>query len=131
MHDRPTTDELLAALERWLRDDVIDQQSGALRYQARVAANILASTRRELQAEDEVLHREWHGLDTLLGRVQRPESRAALSEAIRARTEALCERVRAGDADGGPYRAAAFVHVRNTVRDKLLATNPNWLNEAV
>jgi hypothetical protein len=34
-----------------------------------------------------------------------------------------------GDADGDPFREAAFAHVRRTVRDKLLVTNPGWLGE--
>ena len=58
-----------------------------------------------------------------------PASRAAFVEALAARNEDLCERIRRGDADAAPFREAAFAHVRRTVRDKLLVTNPGWLGE--
>ncbi len=35
--------------------------------------------------------------------------------------------IRAGDADAGPIREAALAHVRRTVRDKLLVSNPGWI----
>jgi hypothetical protein len=127
MHDRPTYDELLAAVERFLRDDVMPNISGARSFHARVAANVVGIVRRELANEDEALAAEWAGLDALLGDDVRPPTRAALREAIATRTAALCERIRAGDADPGPFRDAALAHVRHTVRAKLLASNPGWL----
>ena len=126
MQDRPTYDELLAAVERWLDEQVVARSDGALRYQGRVAANVVRIVRRELQLEDEHLAREWEGLDALLGPADRPASRAALRDALAARNEALCARIRAGETDGGPLRAAVLAHVRQTVHDKLLVTNPGW-----
>ncbi len=127
MQDRPTFDELLAAVERFLDDQVVARSEGALRYQGRVAANVIRIVRRELQREDEALAREWAGLDALLGPAQRPTGRAALREALAARNDALCARIRAGDADAGTFRQALLSHVRQTTRDKLLVTNPGWL----
>jgi hypothetical protein len=129
MQDRPTFDELLAAVERFLDDQVVARGEGALRYQGRVAANVIRIIRRELEREDEQLAREWDGLDALLGTAERPTARAALREALGARSEALCARVRAGEADSGPFRDAVLAHVRQTVQDKLLVTNPRWLGE--
>ena len=127
MQDRPTYDELLAAVERFLRDEVMPNIGGARSFHARVAANALAIVRRELAQEDEQLDREWAGLDALLGPTKRPQGRTALREAIARRTEELCARIRAGDADAGDFRDAVLSHVRQTVRDKLLVTNPGWL----
>lgn len=127
MQDRPTYDELLAAVERFLEQDIMPNTEGARRFHARVAANTLRIVRRELEQEEEQLAVEWAGLDELLGTVERPEGRAALREALRARSAELCQRIRSGDADLGPFRDAAFNHVRRTVRDKLLVSNPRWI----
>ncbi len=129
MQDRPTFDELLAAVERWLDEQVVAQGEGALRYQGRVAANVIRIVRRELEHEDEQIAREWAGLDALLGAVERPAGRAALCEALAARNESLCARIRAGDADASPFRNAVLSHLRQTVRDKLTVTNPAWLKD--
>jgi len=129
MQDRPTFDELLAAIEGFLEKDVMPNSEGARRFHARVAANTLRIVRRELAGEDEHLAAEWQGLDALLGAAERPERRAELREAIRERNAALCDRIRSGEADSGPLREAVYGHVRRTVRDKLRVTNPGWLGE--
>ena len=130
MQDRPTYDELLAAIERFLEQDVMPDSEGARRFHARVAANTLRIVRRELAGEEEQLAAEWEGLDGLLGAADRPGDRAAVKEAVRDRNAALCGRIAAGDVDSGPFREAVLRHVRSTVRDKLLVTNPGWLGEA-
>lgn len=130
MQDRPTYDELLAAVERFLDDEVVARSEGALRYQGRVAANVVRIVRRELAQEDDQLAREWAGLDALLGPAPQPDGRSALREALAARNEELCRRIRDGEADAGPFRQAVLAHLRQTVRDKLLVTNPAWLGEA-
>ena len=127
MQDRPTYHELLAALERFLEDELRPTLEGAARFNTRVAANTLRILRRELEHEDEQLAAEWAGLDGLLGPAERPAGRAALREALHQRNEQLCQRIRSGDADVDPFRAAVLAHVRRTVRDKLLVTNPAWL----
>ena len=130
MQDRPTQDELLAALERFLDDEVVAKTEGALRFHGRVAANVVRMLRRELAQEGEQLLREWAGLDALLGPAGQPRTRADLRDALAARNEQLCERIRAGDADGAPFRDRVLTHVRQTVRDKLLVTNPGWVANA-
>ncbi|MEX0800708.1 MAG: DUF6285 domain-containing protein [Dehalococcoidia bacterium] len=116
-------------MQAFLEDDVMPASEGSRRFNARVAANTLRIVRRELQLEDEQLAAEWRGLDALLGEAERPEGRAALREALRSRNEALCERIRAGHADAGAFRDRVVEHVRRTVRDKLLVTNPRWIGE--
>jgi len=129
MQDRPTYDELLAAVERFLDDEIVPNIEGSRRFHARVAANVVRIVRRELANEEEHLGREWTGLDALLGPAERPSSRAAFLEALAARSEELCERIRGGGADNGPFGEAVLAHARRTVRDKLLVTNPGWLGE--
>ena len=129
MQDRPTYDELLAAVERFLDDEIVAKSEGSRRFHARVSANVLRIVRRELSHQEEQLEREWAGLVELLGAAERPQNRPALLDAIAARNEELAGRIQAGDADDGPFRDAALAHVRRTVRDKLLVTNPGWLGE--
>jgi len=124
MQDRPTHDELLAAVERFLRDDVMPNIEGARAFHARVAANAIGIVRRELALEDEQLAREWAGLAALLGPAAPAATRVALRDAIARRNADLCERIRAGDIDD-----AVVAHVTQTVRDKLLVTNPKWVGE--
>jgi len=129
MQDRPSYDELLGAVERFLEQEIMPNVEGSRRFHARVAANVLRIVRRELEREEEHLAAEWSGLGALLGPAERPAGRPALREAIRRRTAELCERIQRGDADEGGFREAVLGHVRRSVRDKLLVTNPGWLGE--
>jgi len=129
MQDRPSYDELLGAIARFLEQEIMPNVEGSRRFYARVAANSLRIVRRELEREEEQLAAEWAGLCGLLGEAERPAERAALREAIGSRTSELCERIQRGDADAGGFREAALAHVRRTVRDKLLVTNPGWVGE--
>jgi hypothetical protein len=127
MQDRPAIPELLAAVTQLLDEELVPNLSGSRQFYARVAANVLRIVRRELEYEDEQLAAEWERLNQLLSPTERPAARSALREAIRQRTEELCQRIRQGDADVGPYRDHVLAHVRETVREKLLVSNPGWL----
>jgi hypothetical protein len=48
-HGIPTTAELLAAVREFLEAEVMPATEGRLRFQARVAANVLAQIERELE----------------------------------------------------------------------------------
>ncbi len=127
MQDRPNHDELLAAVERFLDDEVVPKSEGPLRFNGRVAANVIRIVRRELKHEEEQLDREWHSLASLLDEVPRPRDRDALRAVLAQRNEELAERIRSGDADGGNFRDDVLKHARETIRDKLAVTNPGWL----
>jgi hypothetical protein len=131
MHDRPTVPELLQAVTLLLDDELVPHLTGSRQFYARVAANVLRTVMRELEQEEEQLAAEWNGLNELLSLAERPATRTALREAIGVRTEELCERIRRGEADTGPYREQVVAHVRQTVRDKLLVSNPGWLKYQV
>lgn len=126
MQDRPTADELLAALERYL-DDLTGSLEGSASFHTRVAANTVRIIRRELQNEDEALIAEWSGLDALLGPEPRPETHAGLREQLIARNTALCERIREGDI---AEEAALFGHIRETVRNKIRVSDPALLERS-
>jgi hypothetical protein len=128
MQDRPTVPELLQVVTHFLDEEVVPNLTGSRQFYSRVAANVLRIVMRELEYEDVQLVAEWERLDALLPLEERPTTRVGLREAIRRRTEELCQRIRQGDTDAGPYREQVLAHVRETVREKLLVSNPQWLN---
>jgi hypothetical protein len=133
MQDRPTCSELLEAVRQFLETDVVPALEGPKQFHARVAANVLAIVRRELQATDAQLRAECGRLDTLLGPVSpglpgpAPADQGEVRRRLRARTEELCERIRRGEADAPPWRSAVVAHTRQTVVDKLAVNNPKYL----
>ena len=127
MQDRPTMEELLQAVTRFLDEEVVPHLGGSRQFYCRVAANALRTVMRELDHEEAQLAAEWERLNALLSQAPQPSSRAALKQALRQRTEALCERIRRGDADAGLYRAQVLAHVRASVKEKLQVSNPDWL----
>ena len=128
MQDRPTYTELLEAVQHFLETDVVPALDGPKKFHARVAANVLAIVRRELQSEDAQLGSEWRRLDAVLDTAPPPPTeRDALRQQLAQRTAALCARIRHGDADNGPWRDAVLAHVRQTVIDKLAVANPKYL----
>jgi len=124
MQDRPTILELLDAVRGFLEKDAVEALDGTAKFHARVAANVLAIVMREIELEPLQLAAEWERLDQLLGVETAPAAPDELRDAVRARTEALCARIRAGEADAGELRAAVLAHVRATVREKLAIANP-------
>jgi len=127
MHDRPSVDELLRAVEVLFDEQLVPGLTGSRQYNARVAANVIRTVRRELQHEEPRLEQEWAGLDVLLGPARHPGSVAALKIALADRNAELSERIRNGHADDGEWRRLVFAHVRDTVHAKLEAANPKWL----
>jgi hypothetical protein len=128
MQDRPAISELLQAVTRFLDEEAVPHLTGSRQFYGRVAANVLRIIMRELEHEDSQLAAEWSRLNQLLPAIERPVSQAELRGAIRQRTEELCQRIRRGDADAGPYRDQVLAHLRETVREKLQVSNPQWLN---
>jgi hypothetical protein len=128
MQDRPTYAELLDAVRHFLESDVVPRLEGPKKFHARVAANVLAIVERELASEDTQLRTELGRLQALLGEsAAHTRDRQDLRDTIRKHTSALCDRIRAGDADAGEWRAAVFSHVRASVREKLEVANPKYL----
>lgn len=128
MQDRPSFDELLEAIQGFLRDDVMPNTQGRLSFHARVAGNAIDWIRRELQYEEEHLLREWEGLDGLLG-PEPPPSLRELRDATTRRNTVLAERIRSGEGDTPEFQSSLFAHLRTVTRDKLVVSNPRLLEE--
>lgn len=118
MQDRPTVDELLDAVEGFLRDDAAVRLEGQPRFHARVAANAVAIVRRELAGDAALAEAETARLRDILGR---PGGRTELNAA-------LAGAIAAGDFDGEDGRV--LDHLRRTVREKLQIANPKYLERS-
>ena len=129
MQDRPTAIELLSAVREFLERDVLPDLEGRKRFHGLVAANVLAIVARELDQEESALVAEWQRLRDLLAVDERtpPGRIAGLRAAVRELTVRLVERIRAGDADQGPFGDAVRAHVRMSVVEKLRIANPKYL----
>jgi Domain of unknown function (DUF6285) len=129
MNDRPSAAELVDAVRHYLDADLLPTLTDARqRFQALVAANVLAIAGRELAGEEAQLVEEWGLLAGLLGAGgPRPEGLAALRQAVRQANARLCERIRAGDFDGpADFRGASGV-IKELVVRKLEVANPRYL----
>jgi hypothetical protein len=125
VNDRPTAVELLRAVERFVEQDVVPSLDGVKQYHARIAANVVAIVAREIETEDGHSRAEWERLSNLLGEAPAlPEDRAARGSALRERNEELSRRIRAGEADSGPWRGRVLSHLRETVAAKLEVAKP-------
>jgi hypothetical protein len=128
MQDRPTMMEYLQTVTHFLDEEAVPNLTGSRQFYGRVAANVLRAVMRELENDEHDLFAEWERLNQLLPPMERPTSQSELRKAIQQRTRDLCQRIRHGDADAGPYRQQVLAHVRESVREKLLVNNPQWIN---
>jgi hypothetical protein len=130
MQDRPTYDELLAAIEHFLDTEIVPNLPGSRGFHARISANAIRIIRRELELEESHLAAEWSGLDELLGLEGLPQDRAALKTELRRRNEALCSRIRLAADEDAAFIRSVMSHVRSVVADKLRVTDPELLERS-
>lgn len=132
MQDRPTATELLAAVRDFLQQEIIptldDQRQ---KFRTLVAANVLGVVARELQGEEERLRAEWARLVALertgADEPAPPATLDGLRADLDARKRALCDRIRAGEADAGPWRHDVLAYVQWSLVEKLRVANPRFL----
>ena len=117
MAERPTVEELLEAVRRFLDDELIGELEGVRRFHARVASNALAIVSRELELEAPSRSARVEQLRSLLG----SEDPALDLDALEG---ALVERIRAGDADAGSFRDRVLDYLRSSVAKRLAIDNP-------
>jgi hypothetical protein len=129
MQDRPTLDELLEAVARYLREDVMVNTTGRTQFHGRVAMNAVEMARREITTIEQHYAREWDGLDHVLGTEPMPPHLAQVREGLLERNRVLSERIRGGEADDGELRHAVFAHLRKVIHDKLVVSNPTLATE--
>jgi hypothetical protein len=129
MQDRPTAMELLEAVRDFLAGEVAPALADrSLRYRMRIALHALGIVAREVPDEETRLRAEREALLSLLD-LPRPappcDSRLLPSWVLDA-NRALCERIRDGAADGGPWRERVLAHLQQVVDEKLQGSNPDF-----
>ena len=132
MQDRPTAPELVAAVRQFLNDEIVPGLvDPRLRFRALVAANVLSIVERELLGDEAVLREEYRRLAALErpgdDPTELPDTVTTLRAAIDARARDLCARIRAGEAESGPWRQDVLAYTRWSVREKLRIANPRYL----
>ncbi len=127
MQDRPTADELLEAIEEFLRDRSAKDPDRFMRFQFLVASNSLAILRREWANEETFIGAEWEGLDRLIGPAERPVTFQALRGALAERNEQLCQLIGEGRFDGAAAEQALLAHFLETTTNKVRIATPNAL----
>ena len=111
LHGRPTAAELAAAVEEFLRDELMPTLEGRSKFQTLVAANVVAMIQREL----------------VLGPDQEARSKQRFAD-LGVRDDAeLAEAIRTGQMDGRLGEVADAVW--HNVVDKVAVANPKYLDE--
>jgi hypothetical protein len=114
MHQRPSPDDLLAAVAIYLREQALPQLPGHAAYLARVAANALDIVRRQLQQAPAAEAAEAQRLRALL---QRDGPLDALNRQ-------LCERIASGEI--GLHTPGLAEHLWQTTLDTLAVDQPGY-----
>ena len=129
MQDRPTAVELIEAVRDFLAGEVVPALADrSVRYRMRIALHVLGIVAREVPEEETRLRAEREALLSLLD-LPRPappcDSRLLRAWVLEA-NRALCERIRDGAADAGPWRERVLAHVQQVVEEKLQGSNPDF-----
>jgi Domain of unknown function (DUF6285) len=119
MQDRPTSVELLEAIREFLEHDVMPATEGRVQFHTRVAVNALGILERELRLGPELDAADRARLGALLGH----------DLDLADLTAELAGRIRDGTLDD--RRAEVIDAVRESVRAKLLVSNPGYLGDGV
>ena len=112
-HDPPSAAQLVEAVREWLESQVMPNVSGAMQFNARVAANVLAMVEREIELGPQQIAAHLDGLRAL----------GCVDDAD------LARKIRVGDFNDetGNLRADVEAFVFDSVVDKLRVANPKYL----
>jgi len=133
MQDRPTVLELLDAVREFLENDVMASLTDPrLRYHLLIAVSVLRIVEREIPGEGERSGAELEALQALLGVPLEapPADPGLLRQRVLEANQELCERIRRGMGDSGPWRERVLSYVRAQVEAKLRINNPAELPES-
>ena len=117
---RPTAIELLDVVREFLERDVLPRLTADVRFQCRVAINVISTVRRELELGPAFQSRERERLAGLLGDAKPDESLDALNRR-------LGRQIREGVIDVDS--PALLDHLRQTIGEALAINNPKWLEK--
>lgn len=132
MRDQPTGEQLLDAARALLREALLPALPAARKHEALMIANAMSIAMRQLQNGEAGERKEIESLRSLLDGQAEVTPSAAAGD-LRAQLERLnrefSKRIRAGEADAGPWGEAALAHLRTVIRVKVQESNPKYLAE--
>lgn len=112
--DRPTAEELLEAVEEFLREKVMPATEGQVSFHARVAANVVGAVRREIAQSPQI---EVDQRARLLALLKHDGSLEDLNRE-------LCAQIRSGEWDLSDK--ALLAHLRAVAVESLGVDNPRY-----
>ena len=116
--DRPSALELLEAVQEYLQERALPKLSGHAAFEARIAANLLAIARREIEEGPRLLEEEAADLGRLLGMKGTPDLLEAELVAL----------IREGDP--GSRWDGLIAYLRRRAERRLRIANPKYLEES-
>ncbi len=125
MQNRPSREELLRGVIRFLREEAVEQLEGRAKFHARVAARAADMVLRELSTERATLRGELESLRELLEETGQGQAASVdpAAEVERLNRE-LVRRIQAGELDAGSRRNAVLLHLKKTTVTRLEVNNP-------
>jgi len=117
--------ELLQAVQRFVDEELMDELEGVRRFHARVASNALGIVARELELGSGSLERRQALLSELLDDPG-VEPGTSPEQAVDSLERALVLRIRAGEADGAPFREQVIAYLELSVAERLAIDNPRY-----
>lgn len=128
MQDRPSAIELLQAGADFIDREIVPVTKGQKQFQSRVVANVMRIVAREIESGESMMRAEVDALAAMLGEGKpHIHATADVRNAAMKLNAQLCEKIRAGEADGGAFREQALTLARRIVEDKLRIANPRYL----
>ncbi len=128
MQDRPSAIELLEAGADFIDREIVPVTKGQKQFQSRVVANVMRIVARELDSGEPMMRAEVDALAALLSEPKpHLHATADVRNAAMKLNAQLCEKIRAGEADAGPFRDQVLKLTRRIVEDKLRIANPRYL----
>lgn len=129
MQDRPNKTEILDALATFLMREVRPQVTDpALNFRVLIAANLASIVANEQRSEDTEDAAQLQRLQMLMPDVKvdgQVPGRAGRLEAIETLNKELVTRIRGGELND-TQRAGIWIHLGETLREKLAVVNPRF-----
>lgn len=131
MRDEPIGEQLLETARNLLREEILPVLPPERKHAALMIANAMIIAMRQLKNGEDGERRELRSLQSLLGHTGRdePAGGAELRRQLTDLDREFAHAIRAGRGDAGAWRDAARKHLLETIRAKVLESNPKYLGE--
>lgn len=132
MRYQPTGDQLLDTARNLLREELLPLLPPDKRALALMIANAMSIATRHLQAGALPDEQETAGLHRLLSEQPNDAAGGQTGEGapLLALNRQLCELIRAGNADKGPFHDDVLQHLLGVARNEVALSNPKYLASA-